>query len=57
MAIAWAIVLQYGGLARLGRGDDEAALGPCRSAERNQVDDPRRGRRVAVLETEPLAGV
>ena len=47
--------LEHGGLARLGRGDDEPAL--ALADRRDQVDDPRGRRRVAVLETEPLIGV
>jgi hypothetical protein len=47
--------LQHGGLACLGRGDDEAALSLADRGDK--VDDPRRGGGVAVFEAKPLVGV
>jgi hypothetical protein len=47
--------LQYRGLARLRRGDDEAALALADGGD--QVDDARRGGGVAVFEAEPLVRV
>ena len=47
--------LEHGGLARLGRGDDEAAL--ALADGRDQVDDAGGRRRVAVFKAQPLSGV